>query len=30
MTAGVEELVSDELLERQVLITSGAGAYATV
>jgi len=29
MTAGVEELVSDELLGRQVLVTSGAGAYAT-
>jgi phosphoglycerate dehydrogenase-like enzyme len=29
LTAGVEDLVSEELLERGILVTNGAGAYAT-
>jgi phosphoglycerate dehydrogenase-like enzyme len=29
MTAGVEDLVCEELVERDVLVTNGAGAYAT-
>jgi phosphoglycerate dehydrogenase-like enzyme len=29
MTAGVEDLVFPELLERAILVTNGAGAYAT-
>src|SRR5438128_11950628 len=28
LTAGVEDLVSQEMLERRILVTNGAGAYA--
>ena len=29
LTAGTEDLLAQELLERRVLVTNGAGAYAT-
>ena len=29
MTAGIEDVLSDDLLERRILVTNGAGAYAT-